>query len=234
MARRITDKEKIELIKLFSDGKTIEELTEKFGFNKLTISRNLKKSLGEKKYKEIITRTKLMKETFSDEESLNKEIQKKLNNEMKVKNLFNKAEQSNEQSNEQLNEQLNEQSNVNTEFIEIAPITYEIDDLPQKDLSSIPISDINLPKVVYMIVDNKVELETKILKDYPDWQFLSQNELKRKTIEIFFDMKIAKRFCNKEQKVIKVPNANVFKIVAPILISRGISRIVTPEKLIKL
>ena len=40
--------------------------------------------------------------------------------------------------------------------------------------------------------------------------------------------------CNKEQKVIKVPNSNVFKIVAPILLSRGISRLVNADKLIAL
>ena len=47
------------------------------------------------------------------------------------------------------------------------------------------------------------------------------------TIEIYDDLKIAKSFCNKEQKVIKVPNTEVFKIVAPILRIRGISRIVS-------
>ena len=47
-------------------------------------------------------------------------------------------------------------------------------------------------------------------------------------------MKIAKRFCNKEQKVIKVPNTDVFKIVAPILLAKGISRIVSADKLIAL
>ena len=85
-----------------------------------------------------------------------------------------------------------------------------------------------------MIVDNKIELKTKLLKDYPDWQFLSQIELERLTIEIYFDIKIAKRFCNKEQKVIKVPNTDVFSIVAPILVKKGISRIVSPDKLIAL
>ena len=83
-------------------------------------------------------------------------------------------------------------------------------------------------------MENKIELQTKILRDYPDWQFLAQNELDRKTIEIFFDLKIAKRVCNKEQKVIKVPNTDVFRIVAPILVSRGISRLVCPDKLISL
>ena len=87
---------------------------------------------------------------------------------------------------------------------------------------------------VYMVVDNKIELETKYLRDYPEWQFLSHEDLNRKTIEIHFDLKIAKRVCNKDQKVIKVPNTNIFEIVAPILLSRGISRIVTSDKLIAL
>ena len=85
-----------------------------------------------------------------------------------------------------------------------------------------------------MIVSNKIELETKFLKDYSDWQFLAEEELNRKTIEIYNDLKIAKRDCNKDQKVIKVPNTEVFKIVSSILISRGITRIVNAEQLIAL
>ena len=48
----------------------------------------------------------------------------------------------------------------------------------------------------------------------------------------FFNIKLAKSKCNKEQKVIKIPNTNVFQIVAPLLLSRGISRIVSEEELI--
>ena len=119
-------------------------------------------------------------------------------------------------------------------FMEITPLDYEIDNLPQKNLSSVSISDVHFPNTVYMVVDKKIELEVKYLKDYADWQFLSQDELNRKTIEIHEDLKLAKRFCNKEQKVIKIPNTNVFKIVAPLLISRGISRIVNADRLIAL
>ena len=121
-----------------------------------------------------------------------------------------------------------------SQFLEIAPLEYEIDDLQQKDLASVPISDVELPDIAYMVVDKKIELSIKYLKDYPEWQFLSQDELNRKTIEIYFDLKTAKRSCNKEQKVIKVPNTDVFKIAAPVLIARGISRIVCPENLIAL
>ena len=119
-------------------------------------------------------------------------------------------------------------------FIEIAPLDYVIDNSNRKELSSVPISDVVLPNIVYMIVDKKIELEIKLLKDYPEWEFLPTDDLNRKTIEIYLDLKIAKRFCNKEQKVIKVPNSNIFKIVAPILISRGISRIVSSDKLISI
>ena len=121
-----------------------------------------------------------------------------------------------------------------SKFVEIAPLEYEIDNAPQKDLTSIPISKVDLPKKVYMIVDKTIELETRYLKEYPDWQFLSKEELNRKTIQIFFDPKVAKRFCNANQKVLKVPNTDVFRLVAPFLLEKGISRIVSDDKLISL
>ena len=65
-------------------------------------------------------------------------------------------------------------------------------------------------------------------------EFLSNKDLNRKTIQIFNDIKVARGYCSKEQKVIKVPNTDVFRIVAPILLSRGISRIVSADKLIAL
>ena len=85
-----------------------------------------------------------------------------------------------------------------------------------------------------MIVDKQIELKTKLLKEYVEWNFLSEKDLNRNTIEIFYDLKTAKRFTKKDQRVIKVPNSDLFKITAPILLSRGISRIVSSEVLISL
>ena len=123
-------------------------------------------------------------------------------------------------------------SDYESDFYELEPVDIKIDEEKQKDLSSVPLENINFPKVVYMIVDKNTELETKLLRDFPSWQFLPEEDLNRKTIEIYFDIKVAKRNCNKVKKVIKVPNTNVFKIAAPILLSRGISRIVSEEQLI--
>ena len=147
----------------------------------------------------------------------NKSIKKLINNEEKIINQISKREFPPDET-----------------FLEIPPLNYEIENEQQKDLSSTPISEINFPKTVFMVVNENIELEIKFLKDYPAWQFLSEKDLNRKTIEIFEDIKIAKNFCKKEQKVIKVPNTEVFKIVAPVLISKGISRIISSDKLIAL
>ena len=117
-------------------------------------------------------------------------------------------------------------------FFEIEPLDYEIENVPQRDFSSVPIFEVELPKVVYMVVDKQIELETKLLKEYVEWNFLSENDLSRNTIKIFFDLKTAKRSTKKDQRVIKVPNSDVFKITAPILRARGISRIVSSDLLI--
>ena len=127
----------------------------------------------------------------------------------------------------------NQESNeFETDFYELQPIDFQFDEENQKDLSSVPLDNIDLPTTVFMIVDKNIELETKLLRDYPSWQFLPEEDLNRQTIEIFFDIKVAKRNCNKDKKVIKVPNTNVFRLVAPLLLSRGISRIVSEEQLI--
>ena len=216
MAKRLSEENKKNIVKSFTSGKNLKQLAEEFSCTKATIVRNLKKYLGDKRVKEIIDNDKNDNKVISK-----KEDKKEIHN---VNNLF---EQKNISENY-------EEDYFSTSFMEIAPLDYEIDNDQQKDLASLPISDIDFPKIVYMVVDKKIELEIKLLKEYPDWQFLSQDELNRKTIEIHDDLKQAKRVCNKEQKVIKVPNTDVFKLVAPILLSRGISRIIISNKLIAL
>ncbi len=226
MAKRLTDKQKTEITQSFMQGSSVDDLSKIYKCTNLTISRNLKKILGDKKYKDIIDKKNNLEKSLTIKKSIPKDnVEKKAIEEIDIKNSLDKNSFCNVSDEEVL------QSNT---FFEIPPLEYEIDNTKQKDLSSIPLSQVNLPNVVYMIVDKKIELEVKYLKDYPSWQFLSDDELNRKTIEIHFDMKIAKRLCNKEQKLIKVPNTDVFKIAAPFLISIGITRIVSPEKLIAL
>jgi predicted DNA-binding protein YlxM (UPF0122 family) len=222
LAKRLSEKQKEEIKINFLDNQSVEILSEKFNCTKTTIIRNLKKSLGEKKYKEILNRLN---------EPLDIEGENFLENDNKQTFEENIIKKTDDTSIGISNE---DKTSPFESFIEITPLDHDFEDVSQKDISSIPLSEIKLPNKVFLIVKKEIELETKYLKDYPEWQFLPQNDLKRKTIEIHFDLKTAKRICNKDQKVIKVPNTDVFRIVAPILMSRGISRIVAAENLISI
>ncbi len=226
LGKRLSEKQKEEISVFFTEGESIEDIASKFECTKLTITRTLKKLIGDEKYKELLIKRKPSSLRLINNKNSSSQINGNLS---KRKNVNKKNAEQN-----QNNDSFSEESFAETKFFEIPPLNCEVESSPQKDLSSIPISEVDFPKIVYLVVDRNIELEIKYLKDFPDWQFLAQEELNRKTIEIFLDLKIAKRFCTKDQKVIKVPNTNVFKIVAPILVSKGISRIVSSDKLIAL
>ena len=207
LAKRLSEKQKKIIIKCFIKDRSVDSLAEEFDCTKSTIIRNLKKILGDDKYKELIDKSKKISHSINSE---------KINHSLEEDNF------------------IKEDFSSISPFTEIAPLNFEIESSVQKDLSSVPIHEVNLPSIVYMIVDKEIELEVKYLKEYPDWQFLAKDELNRKTIAIYSNLKVAKRFCKKEQKVIKVPNSNVFRIVSPLLQARGITRIVSEDQLIAL
>ncbi len=210
MAKRLSIQKKKEILNLFIHSKfSIDELSNKFECTKQTIIRNLKKELGNEKYQEIIYLGKSKNNSQPSNEDM--QFEGSQNNSISV----NVEE-------------------VGFDFVELTPLDYEIENAPRKEISSISIEDVELPNIVYMVVNKNIELEIKLLGDYPDWEFLPSEDLKRKTLEIYFDLKSAKRACTREQKVIKVPNTDVFRIASPILVSRGITRIVSTENLIAL
>jgi len=227
LTKRLTAKQKEEILISFKSGTDIDALSQNYRCTKLTITRNLKKNLGELKYKEFITKSKSLKQKL--------ETNKNQNNDL-VNTNFNSEDFKNDlNAHEVLNENITSSNFAPIDsFFEIAPIDYQIDNAQRKELSSVPLSEVDFPRIVYMVVDKKIELEIKLLKDFPEWQFLPQDDLSRKTIEIFFDLNLAKKSCNKEQKVLKVPNTDVFRIASPVLIAKGISRIVCADNLVAL
>jgi hypothetical protein len=227
LTKRLTEKQKGEILKSFKSGIAINILSQKYTCTNSTIIRNLKKNLGELKFKELLNKSKSKKEKNKADKNQINDLQK---------TNFDNADLKNDSHNPKvLNENIIDSNFAPIDsFFEIPPVDYEMDNTSRKELSSVPISEVDFPKVVYMIVDNKIELEIKLLKDFPEWEFLPNDDLNRKTIQIFFDLNLAKRSCSKDQKVLKVPNTDVFRIASPILIAKGISRIVCPENLIAL
>lgn len=227
MTKRLTEKQKEEIIKSFKSGIAIDVLSQNYNCTNSTIIRNLKKNLGELKYKVFFKKIK----SSTKKSSTNKNQAYDFN-----KTDFDSDDlRKDAKKTKVLNENITASNFAPIDaFFEIAPLDYEINSSSRKELSSVSLSEVDFPKVVYMVVDKKIELEIKLLKDFPEWDFLPHDDLNRKTIQVFFDLNLAKRSCNKEQKVLKVPNTDVFRIAAPILLEKGISRIVCAENLIAL
>ena len=229
MSRKVNESQKKEILNLFKTGKDIKDISKIYNFTIATITRQLKSLLGNEEFLKVKS-FNLKKKKFNGIKMTTTAEAKLIKN----RDNFSLNKTSNPEKTNNESTSFQEKFSDTPFFVELAPVDYEIDNSKQKDLSSISISEIDFPKVVYMVVDKKIELEIKLLKDFPEWEFLPKDDLNRKTIEIFFDLNLAKRSCNKDQKVLKVPNTDVFRIAAPVLLDKGISRIVCAENLIAL
>ena len=207
MPRKVSDDQKKDILNSFVNGMEIKEISKNSNFSSQTIIKQLKKILGEDEFLKRKIKNKSLKEAKV----------------IKIENTFGLTKESS------ANKDFIEES-----FVEVVPILTEIDSTKQKDLSSEPIEKKIFPEVVYMLVDNKIELHIKLLGEYPEWSFLPDKDLERKTIKIFSEQKQAKKSCSKNLKVIKIPNPNVFKIASYSLKAKGISRIIFDNSLLAL
>ena len=207
MPRKVSDDQKKDILNSFINGMEIKEISKNSNFSSQTIIKQLKKILGEDEFLKRKIKNKSLKQAKA----------------IKIENTFGLTKESS------ANEDLIEET-----FVEVVPMLTEIDSTKQKDLSSEPIEKKIFPEVVYMLVDNKIELHIKLLGDYPEWSFLPDKDLERKTIKIFSEQKQAKKSCSKNLKVIKIPNPNVFKMASYSLKAKGISRIIFDNSLVAL
>jgi len=209
LPKKVSDYQKKQILDSFVNGTTLKILSEQFKLSQTTIVRQLKNNLGLVKFNEL-----------KDKNNNLKKVSKKIA--LVQSDGDNKSDQN------------SEIQQFEDNFIEVVPILDVIDLDNQKDLTSEPLSEVKLPEMVYMLVDKNIELLPKMLKDYPQWSFLPQQDLNRMSLEIFDDHNYAKKLCSKNQKLIKVPNPNVFLIASSSLKSKGITRIIFNNLLLSL
>ncbi|MBE9177164.1 hypothetical protein IQ268_01060 [Oculatella sp. LEGE 06141] len=89
----------------------------------------------------------------------------------------------------------------------------------------LPLSEAALPKTCYIVIDRSSELITRPLKDFADLGQIPTEEVSEKTLPIFDNHRVAKRFLRRMQRVVKVPDGKVFHKVTPYLQAKGITRL---------
>ena len=223
MAKRVSEIQKKEILDSFMSGLGLNEISLKYDFTKITIIKQLKKIIGEEKFKKIkINNTNKKKFEVKKNFDVIDDIKKdEISESDEIIGDTSETDFSNNNSIEQV-------------FFEVPLLSTEINTSKQKELTSEPLKNVKFPSVVYMLVDKKIELSPKLLKDYPDWSYMPEEDLERMTLEVFDDQRKAKKNCSKNQKLIKVPNPNVFLLASKSLKSKGISRIIFNDLLLAL
>jgi hypothetical protein len=94
-----------------------------------------------------------------------------------------------------------------------------------REIQVLPLSEANIPRTCYVVVDRASELITRPLKDFAELGQIPTEEIQEKTLPIFDNHRIAKRFLRRMQRVVKVPDGQILKKVSPYLQAKGITRL---------
>ncbi|MHC5613869.1 MAG: transposase [Nostoc sp.] len=89
----------------------------------------------------------------------------------------------------------------------------------------LPLSVANLPKTCYLVIDRSSELITRPLKDFGDLGQIPTLETQQRTLPVFDNHRVAKRFSTKRDRVIKVPDSKMLHKARTHLQAKGITRL---------
>jgi hypothetical protein len=87
------------------------------------------------------------------------------------------------------------------------------------------LSEASLPKTCYLVVDRAAELIVRPLKEFSDLGRIPAEEVQEKTLPVFDNHRVARRFSNRSQRVIKVPDGRMLQKTCSHLQAKGITRL---------
>lgn len=89
----------------------------------------------------------------------------------------------------------------------------------------LPLSAASLPKTCYLVIDRSSELITRPLRDFGDLGQIPNLETQQRTLPVFDNHRVAKRFSTKRDRVIKVPDSKMLHKARYHLQAKGITRL---------
>lgn len=89
----------------------------------------------------------------------------------------------------------------------------------------LPLSAAAFPKTCYLVIDRAAELIARPLKEFGDLGKIPTEEFQQKTLPVFDNHRVARRFSNRSQRVIKVPDGRILHKTRAYLTAKGITRL---------
>ncbi len=93
------------------------------------------------------------------------------------------------------------------------------------DIQILPLSQASLPRTCYLVIDRSAELIVKPLAEFADLGAIPETEVKQRTLPVFDNHRIAKRFSHRRERVIKVPDGRMLQKTSHHLQDKGITRL---------
>ena len=98
----------------------------------------------------------------------------------------------------------------------------------------LPLSDAAFPRTCYLVIDRTSELIARPLKEFSHLGTIPAEETLQKTLPVFDNHRIARRFSNRFQRVIKVPDGKMLQKTSSHLQAKGITRIIMDGRIYSL
>ncbi|WP_017318776.1 hypothetical protein [Mastigocladopsis repens] len=89
----------------------------------------------------------------------------------------------------------------------------------------LPLSAASLPKTCYLVIDRSSELITRPLREFGDLGHIPNLETQQRTLPVFDNHRVAKRFSTKRDRVIKIPDSKMLHKARYHLQAKGITRL---------
>lgn len=92
-------------------------------------------------------------------------------------------------------------------------------------INILPLSIAAFPKTCYLVIDRAAELIAIPLKEFGHLGQIPAEEVQQKTLPVFDNHRVARRFSNRSQRVIKIPDGRLLYKTCSYLYAKGITRL---------
>jgi len=106
-----------------------------------------------------------------------------------------------------------------------APYTLSVQPSFPTKVQVLPLSEAVIPKICYLVVDRSTELVTPPLMAFGELGQIPAEESQEKTLPVFDNHRVAKRFSARNQRILKIPDGKMLKQTSSYLQAKGISRL---------
>ena len=248
---RLNNSHKQEIVERYRAGETSAQIAAAYGCSTNTVSRTVRSLLSPDEYAELKAKRSAKSSALpsSTPEIEPTEITRLGSEPTSLEHTTTDAESAQEESEEESDGQslalddaedfgsadLDDNEAYNTSddnvFHEIAVLPIDLPQVTTQQVICRPFASELLPDSVYMLVDKTVELDPRPLSDFPELGLTDPLEQQRQALCLYASPRAAKRQCSRSQRVIKVPDTQVFAQTSSYLLARGITHLVVEGSL---